>query len=35
MYTEMAGRHSAVANTIQVIRTSILKDSDLKRKTTI
>lgn len=35
MYTEMAGRHSAVANTIQVIRTSIVANADLKRKTTI
>lgn len=31
MYMEMSGRHSAAANSIQIIRTSILPDSDLRR----
>merc|ERR1712060_558870 len=31
MYMEMAGRHSAAKESIQIIRTSIVKDSDVKR----
>ena len=31
MYMEMAGRHSANKESIQIIRTSIIKDSELKR----
>ena len=31
MYSEMAGRHSARAETIQIIRTSIVKKADLRR----
>merc|ERR1711884_683402 len=34
MYMEMAGRHSANKESIQIIRTSILKDSDVKRNQT-
>ena len=35
MYSEMAGRHSARAETIQVIKTSIVDEKDLKRPCTI
>merc|ERR1712051_1034213 len=31
MYMEMAGRHSAAANSIQIIRTSVLENNDVKR----
>lgn len=31
MYMEMSGRHSAAANSIQIIRTSVLPDSKLRR----
>merc|ERR1712141_279755 len=31
MYMEMAGRHSAAANFIQIIRTSTLENSEVKR----
>jgi len=31
MYMEMSGRHSAAANSIQVIRTSVLENSEVKR----
>ena len=31
MYMEMAGRHSARADTIQIIRTSIVPDNQLRR----
>merc|ERR1719201_795567 len=31
MYMEMAGRHSAAANSIQIIRTSVLENSEVKR----
>ena len=34
MYMEMAGRHSASKESIQIIRTSILKDSEVKRNQT-
>ena len=32
MYMEMAGRHSAAKESIQIIRTSIVKDADVKRQ---
>ena len=32
MYMEMSGRHSAAANSIQIIRTSVLPDSKLRRQ---
>ena len=35
MYSEMAGRHSARPETIQIIRTSIVADKDLRRAATI
>ena len=31
MYMEMAGRHSAPKESIQIIRTSIVSDKDVKR----
>ena len=31
MYMEMAGRHSAPKESIQIIRTSIVEDKDVKR----
>ena len=31
MYMEMAGRHSANKESIQIIRTSIVSDQDLRR----
>jgi large subunit ribosomal protein L18Ae len=34
MYMELAGRHSARAEAIQVIRTAVLKDSEVKRAQT-
>merc|ERR1712167_374293 len=35
MYVDMAGRHSARSETIQIIRTSRLENSELKRATSI
>lgn len=35
MYSEMAGRHSARADTIQIIRTSVVARKDLKRQNVI
>ena len=34
MYMEMAGRHSARQESIQIIRTSVLMDKDVRRATT-
>jgi len=34
MYMEMSGRHSARPESIQIIRTSVLKDSEVKRAQT-
>ena len=31
MYMEMSGRHSAAHNSIQIIRTSVIADADLRR----
>ena len=31
MYMELAGRHSARAEAIQVIRTAVLQDNEVKR----
>lgn len=31
MYMEMAGRHSAAQDSIQIIRTSVIGDADLRR----
>ena len=31
LYLEMSGRHSARSETIQIIRTSVLPEADLKR----
>ena len=31
MYMEMSGRHSAVANSIQIIRTSVVADANVRR----
>ena len=35
MYSEMSGRHSARAESIQIIKTSIVANSDLRRKSII
>jgi len=32
MYMEMSGRHSAPANSIQIIRTSVLNNNEVKRR---
>ena len=32
MYMEMAGRHSAAKESIQIIRTTVVKSSEIKRK---